>query len=223
MAQSKGVYNFDEKNDCVVIENKNKTKSIHVYSYHISCQSDAFDGISDMLGIVLYEYEGKTEWKLNGIRCKSGYIYLCQSKNLKNISSKPVNSWHARCYKKLFNQDPDFTKLIAGGFAFQDGQWKFSSGTYNAPNGRKDKIKKYYKLDRFIDDWHDNNRDMNPSEIKWIENTINKWVESGERTLYIRPIVWSWLRHKWIEYDIETNRFLEEEYSKFNEGINEKK
>jgi len=130
-----------------------------------------------------------------------------------SLSSNPssVLSWNSH----VSSNGQDYTLEV--------NQCKTINGTQT--NSCKHQIKENYKLDRFSDEWHDYNRyrEMNPFEIKWIGNTVNTWNKMIERSLHIGPIVWSWLRHKWIEYDIDTNRFLEEEYSKFNEGINEEK
>eukprot|EP01084_Bolivina_argentea_P028700 53300_1 len=74
--------------------NKDNTESILLEKCEVSNRSDLFDGDA-MMGIVIYQYDGKSEWQLNGINCTSGFIYLCKSDKLNNINSYPINTMHA--------------------------------------------------------------------------------------------------------------------------------
>ena len=80
-----GYVNSLQKGQCITFE---RVKQIEVPSYHILSSSDKCAG-SDMLGIVLYEYDGKTEWELNGVKCKSGDIYLIYGCKFVNATLLP--------------------------------------------------------------------------------------------------------------------------------------
>eukprot|EP01084_Bolivina_argentea_P100396 180287_1 len=83
------------QNIYVDFQNKDKTRRIKLHSYNICSKSDVFDTKYGMMGIVIYQYDNKTEWNLNGIKCKSGFIYLCHSYKLNYITSYPINTMHA--------------------------------------------------------------------------------------------------------------------------------
>lgn len=97
-------------------------------SMRLSCKSDKFDGTKDMVGMALWSYKGKDDWNINGIHCKSGYVYLRTTESIEHISSN-AGIVHGKLYKSLFHCDPE--GIIATGFAFQNGEWKFSSATFN--------------------------------------------------------------------------------------------
>eukprot|EP01084_Bolivina_argentea_P277520 473808_1 len=226
-AGTRGMSNVEESKDHIKFMNKNNKKSITIYSYHISNKSDKFEKGSAMIGIILYQYNNKSEWELNGIHCKSGYIYLCKTDNLTDIDSFPINTKHAKCYKKLFDQDPDYTKLVAAGCGYlkdvkvdNQWKWKYMSGTFNAPthcNKRNVKIAKTFPNYEFKDEWHDNDRKMHKIEEKWLNKTIEQWIESKftKSTLYVSYVTWSWWNGEWSDYDQDTNKYIENEYGKF--------
>ena len=146
MAQTKGMNKTNQHSDCLEFDSNDQKESIKVYSFHISCKSDQFTGDDDMMGIILYQYNGQTQWELNGIRCRSGYIYLCKSSHLtvsKDNKSSEYDSMHARCYKRLFGIDPDYSKIVGAGFAYnskeKEHKWKYNSSTFNSPS----KLKEY--------------------------------------------------------------------------------
>ena len=182
-----------------------------IQRYQVYINSDLFNG-DDMMGIILYQYDGKTEWEINGIKCKSGFIYLCKSSKLKNVKSNPIDTMHARCYKYLFGVDPDYRKIVGAGCGFKDNEWKYNSSTFCAPDNRQNIIKDYYGMDEFKDEWHDNDRSMHEIEKKLLTEAAIKWIEFSEEVMCIS---WSWHRSKWMDYDQETNKYIEYEYRKY--------
>eukprot|EP01084_Bolivina_argentea_P114535 203878_1 len=225
MTGVRGMDNIEEKQNHIKFTNKSGTETIKLHSYHISSKSDKFDG-SDMIGIILYQHNGKSEWELNGLKCKSGYIYLCKTDNLKDISIinlKDISTKHAKCYKKLFDKDPDYMEIVGAGFAYRNNEWIYNSGTFNAPNHspqRNWQMANYYQIE-FKDEWHDNNRRMHMNEEKWLKQIIEQWISSEftESTLYVSYVTWSWLNDEWIDYDKVTNKYIEDEYEKYiNDG-----
>eukprot|EP01084_Bolivina_argentea_P114533 203875_1 len=177
MTKTRGMINAVEKSNHISLMNKSKTKSIKLESYYISDKSDIFDG-SNMIGIVLYQHNGQTEWEsLNGIQCKSGFVYLCKTDSLKNIHSSPFNTKHAKCYKKLFGEDPDYTKIVGAAFGYVDKKWKYNSGTFNAPNIRSSMIA-------------EERRSMHKYEEQWLKQTIEQWISSdfSETICYVSDV-----------------------------------
>eukprot|EP01084_Bolivina_argentea_P285536 489682_1 len=115
-----GHYNCEDK--CLEFVNNDRSSEIKISSFHVSCKSDMIKR-QNMVGIVLYEYDQKTEWTLNGVRCKSGYIVLKSTKNIQHIQSNK-GIVHGKCYKSVFGEEAAST-IVGGGFAFQNGRWKF--------------------------------------------------------------------------------------------------
>eukprot|EP01084_Bolivina_argentea_P085142 153892_1 len=210
---------LDEKNDenntdskfMVRFSNKDNTESILVENCEVSNYSDLFDG-DDMMGIIIYQYDGKTEWELNGIKCKSGFIYLCKSDKLNNITSHPMNTMHACCYKYLFGVDPDYRKIVGAGCGFRNGIWKYNSSTFCAPENRKKKLAQHYGTSDFKDNWHDDDRGMHEIEKKLLDQAVTKWTKFSQE---VKTISWSWWRYDWMPYDKGTIRYVEYEFRKY--------
>jgi len=140
-----------------------------ISSFHVSCRSDQFTG-ANMTGIVLYKYDGKTDWKLNGIHCKSGYIVLKLSKNIEHIKGEP-GKVHGACYKSVFGKSVDKNKVVGGGFGYVNGVWKFNSWTFNV--GSK---------------YHNGNKGMNPMEQQCIQLSVDNWAKSKKQNTTIKEI-----------------------------------
>ena len=105
------------------------SKKLPVETLHVSCRSAKFDEKKNYIGIILYQFEGKTTWTLNGIKCKSGYIYFQDASVLKNV---PGSTMHGKAYYHLFQEThPTGEKLVASGFAYRDGKWLENSSTFN--------------------------------------------------------------------------------------------
>jgi len=115
-----------------------QSSSIRASSMRLSCKSDVFDESSDMVGMVLWSFEGKTDWTLNNVHCKSGYVYMKDTSSIMHIHSS-FGAVHGKLYKSLFQCEP--TNIVGTGFAYKDGEFKFNSGVFNASS-------KYHNEDR---------------------------------------------------------------------------
>ena len=218
----------EEDEKFIYFKDKSGNELIKISKYYISIQSDKFNG-DNMVGIIIYQYDGKTEWVINNRIYRAPFIYLCNSHKLKQIKSEPLDTWHERCYKKLFGINPDYRKIVGGGFAFKDNEWKFHSGTFSAPDKNKQrniKIAKYYQMEEFKDNWHNANREMTEIEQKYLKLAIDFWIKSDFKKLtYLAKggVIWSWWNGKWINYDKETNQYIEDQYTRYlqENNINE--
>eukprot|EP01084_Bolivina_argentea_P126189 223472_1 len=144
-------------------------------NYHISCRSDhipkQLSVSTNMIGIVLYKYDGKTDWYLNGVHCKIGYVIVKTVKSLSHISTI-AGTMHSKLYKKVFNEDLDAKKtlkkeIVGAGFAIKNGILKFNSGTFNS-NGK--------------DEYHNDRRTMHVFEAIGIHSVLQKWRETNIAT-----------------------------------------
>mmetsp|Transcript_49999 Transcript_49999/g.44807 ORF Transcript_49999/g.44807 Transcript_49999/m.44807 type:complete len:251 (+) Transcript_49999:43-795(+) len=134
-----------------------------ISTFHVSCRSDKFTG-ENMTGVVLYKYDNKQDWHLNGIHCKSGYIILKLSKNIAHIKNEP-GKVHGACYKSVFGKSVDKNKVVGGGFGYVNGVWKFNSWTFNV--GSK---------------YHNGNKGMDPKEKQCIEAAAKNWTKGTQNT-----------------------------------------
>ena len=110
-------------------------------------------------GIVLYAYNGKSEWYLNGIHCKSGYIIIKQTNIDNELPKSSLGQIHGSIYKSLFGCGCD-KNVVASGFAYINGKWRFKSASFNL---------------------NFNNYEMTTCEIKLLKTAIHNWRKYGIR------------------------------------------
>ncbi|MEM7174246.1 MAG: hypothetical protein AAF380_03275, partial [Bacteroidota bacterium] len=158
--------------------NRKNLKPVHAFdTYHVSCKSympEKWEGKEDIGGIVLYSYDGKYDWYLNGIHCKSGYIVLKKSADIDHLYSEE-GVIHGKVYKSLFNEELDTKKVLGGGFAYYKGVWKFNSWTLNSPSND--------------DMYHDKYKCMNKDEEEIIKAALKKWIATGTQNYKVKEKV----------------------------------
>ena len=192
-------------NNYLTVNIEDQPEPIRVTSFHVSCRSDRYTQNEDMTGIILYQYQGKTEWIHNNIKCKPGYIYIC---NNKNLQYQQIKSMYLQCYERLFGSNSDYTTIIATGIKFDKTkkEWTSSNSAIKLLNNNNNEQK--------------NNNDDNKAyenEKIWFDILINRWRKSGykEQTVQIQP-VWSWWKGKWMHYDVDTLKYIEQEFADFH-------
>ena len=129
----------------------------------MSCQSDPISN-EVMIGIVIYRYNNKTKWELNGKSCRTGYAFVVNVDKLANIETERGSN-HSKAWKCLFGsdmEDEEHWEIVGSGFALEDGRYKYNSGTFNEG--------KYTK-----DHFHDGNVAMNKLEQTAIRHALDNW------------------------------------------------
>ena len=116
----------------------------------------------DYGGLVLYQYDGETEWKLNGIDCKIGLILI---KDSANLSKSSVGQIHGGLYKTFFNESVN-EKIVASGFAYYNNKWVFKSRAFNLKT---------------------NEHIMRDSEVEWLKKALENWCAHGIETTKVSP------------------------------------
>ena len=103
---------------------------IPVSTYHVSCDSDTFDGSSNYIGIVLYQKDGLNSFVINGHNIRAGYIYFVKSSKLSGAGGK---TWHSAAYEHKFGVLPPSGGLVSSGFSHHDGVFKriLAPSTFN--------------------------------------------------------------------------------------------
>eukprot|EP01084_Bolivina_argentea_P073672 133670_1 len=181
---------YNSKDNTITItryDNKKIDNPIKLNSIHVSCRSDTMQR-QDMAGVILYSYDNKTDWRLNHVHCKSGYIILKSWDKIKNIENNQ-GIVHGKCYKSVFDRDIEADKVVGGGFAFRNGKWKFNSYTFNDKDKRKGFRMEYSETEekqikeetKMEDEIHENKNDSLPEKDSAEEcERFTKWVKSGK-------------------------------------------
>merc|ERR1712060_529420 len=91
-----------------------------VESYHVSCQSSRLDPNKDLIGIVLYGKGGAQKWEENGMRFKSGYIYITDGDSASREFPNEVGVAHGAAYRRLTGKSWT-SDMTIGGFAIRKG------------------------------------------------------------------------------------------------------
>lgn len=120
-----------------------------------------------MVGMVLYMYDGSTEWSLGGVRCKTGYIVIKKTKDIAHIDSKH-GIVHGKLYKSVFRVDFDPNRVVASGFSKCNGQWKFNSASMHMDVNPV---------------FQDNARTMSDKEKTLVMRAVGQWFETGNQNL----------------------------------------
>merc|ERR1740123_3005727 len=141
-----------------------------VTSYHVSCRSKKPES-GNYFGIVLYKKGSSTEWTLNGIKVRSGYIYSTDESCKTEFQGEP-GIGHGAAYRRLFGERIS-DDVISGGFAVKNGQWVYNSGTCN--QGHK---------------FSDGKKEMNPHEQQFVKTAVTQWMRTGSQ---------NWEVPSWLE------------------------
>merc|ERR1719270_3311879 len=81
-------------------------------------------------GIVLYKKGACTQWECNGVRVRSGYIYITDADCATEFPGE-AGQVHGAAYRRLFGESVP-SDLIASGFSIQrDGVYKYNSWSMN--------------------------------------------------------------------------------------------
>jgi hypothetical protein len=141
----------------VIESRKNPSRpTIKVETVHISCSSDSYDVNENMAGFIVYSFDNKQIFELNGHRCRTGYILIKATKNIAHVKSKH-GIVHGSLFEWFFGTEPN-DKFVGAGFALHEQKFKFNSSVFNARN----------------DDYHDGSKSMSKNEIDLIKYTINE-------------------------------------------------
>jgi hypothetical protein len=155
------------------------SKNISIKCLHVSCRSDRPASTAEAakwyaIGVILYAFDGKTMWTMNGVRCRSGYIIIKSSDEVKK--ARKSETLHRTCFKMVFGKYPNELGgvLIAGGFSVQNGECVFNSGSLNI-GGDGDSI-------------HFGTNVMNPVEQCIVAHATKRWIDSRIQNTKISEI-----------------------------------
>ena len=123
-----------EKDKLVILPTSFYKKEVLVETIHISCQSDMYQPGRDYGGVIIYQYNDKSEWRTaNNTHCKTGYIVIQDVKRWKTDEPGVV---HGAVYRNAFGESVNDAEVVGEGFAFRrNGKFEMCSGVFNNPPG----------------------------------------------------------------------------------------
>ena len=156
-------------------DERTSVNEINVESLHLSCQSDVYKPSRRYAGIIIYQRNGKSEWRTaNNTHCKTGYIVIqdTDSEDVKKFMSKEPGAVHGAVYRNAFGESVNQVEVVGEGFTVQNGflrrifRGKFgnTSKSFNSPPDSE---------------WHDTERRMHPVSERCVKKVVNHWKEAG--------------------------------------------
>jgi hypothetical protein len=92
---------------------------------HISCKSHKYESGHNYAGVIIYQYNGKSDWRTrNGTHCKSGYVVI------QDTDSENVIQWmnegsadvvHRAVYRNAFGESMTDEIVVGECFSIQNG------------------------------------------------------------------------------------------------------
>ena len=89
---------------------------------HITCQFDTYYPGHNYAGVIIYQYDGKSEWRTaNNAHCKTGYIVNedTDSENVKKWIGKEPGQIHGAVYGNAFGESVSEGNGVGEGFALK--------------------------------------------------------------------------------------------------------
>ena len=144
---------------------------INVETMHISCQSDTYQPGHNYAGVIIYQYDGKSEWTTaNNTHCKSGYIVIqdTDSENVKKWIGKEPGQVHGAVYRNAFGESVK-KSVVGEGFAYRNGKcevekFEINSSVFNNPTGSV---------------YHDHRRRMHELSQHCVGKIVKHWKTTG--------------------------------------------
>ena len=145
---------------------------IDVKTMHISCQSDTYYPGHNYAGVIIYQYDGKSEWRTaNNTHGKTGYIVIqdTDSENVKKWIGKEPGQIHGAVYRNAFGESVSEGNVVGEGFALKEGECKvqkfeINSGVFNNPKGSI---------------YHDHRRRMHELTEHCVGKIVEHWKTAG--------------------------------------------
>eukprot|EP01083_Nonionella_stella_P005968 17236_1 len=157
---------------------------IIVYSFHISEKSDELTNESEMIGVVLYQYEGRNEWvewvmdNDVAVQCRSGYIIIVNKSNLDAIDSNNTSNFH-RLYQYRFGKplsDTEANKYLGTEFGISYHSFVFIQNVVGAfYNELRHQI-----FDKF---------EMSQMERMAIRHTLQRMIHDKQRNTLVKDMI----------------------------------
>jgi hypothetical protein len=157
-----------DKHNIVTTPQSYGKEEVSVETMHISCKSDTYKPTYNYGGVIIYHYNGKSEWRTaNNTHCKSGYIVIqdTDSENVKKWIGKEPGAVHGAVYRNAFGESVNDAEVVGEGFAIRNDKLvEINSSVFNNPQGSV---------------FHDHRRRMHELSEECIKKVVEYWKTAG--------------------------------------------
>jgi hypothetical protein len=159
-----------QKDKLVINPTSDDKEKVIVETMHISCQSDTYHDAHNYGGVIIYQYNDKSDWRTaNNTHCKSGYIVIqdTDSENVKRYRDEPTKepgAVHGAVYRNAFDESVNDAEVIGEGFAIRNGKFEMCSSVFNNPPGSA---------------FHDRRRQMHELSVHCVTKVVEYWKTAG--------------------------------------------
>ena len=104
-------------------EAETSEECIRLKTMQISCKSDTYQPGHNYAGVIVYQHDGKSEWRTaKNTYCKSGYIVIqdTDSENVKKWFGKEPGAVHGDVYRNAFGESVSEGNVVGEGFALRN-------------------------------------------------------------------------------------------------------
>ena len=158
-----------------VVNKDEPRKGIKVEKMHLSCRSDTYEDGREYAGVIIYQYNGKSEWRTaNGTHCKSGNIVIqdTNSHAVKQWKRKEPGVVHGAVYRNAFGESVNNAYVVGESFALRKGIFDSSeiktfrnrSSVFNNPKDSEH---------------HDNRKRMHEISEHCVKKIVEYWKKAG--------------------------------------------
>ncbi|XP_028399069.1 uncharacterized protein LOC114522552 [Dendronephthya gigantea] len=153
--------------DRMVITPRSSDKNeVSVTTMHISCKCDTYNDGHNYGGVIVYQYNGKSEWRTaNNTHCKSGYIVIQDTdrEDVKKWKNEP-GQVHGAVYRNAFGESVNDAEVVGEGFAIRNETFEMNSGVFNNPKDSP---------------FHDRRRRMHELSEYCVRKIVESWANAG--------------------------------------------
>ena len=125
------------KDRIVITPQYHNKDEVSVEIIQISGKSDTYKPGHNYGGVIIYQYNGKSEWQTaNNTLCKSGYIVIqdTDSQSVKKWKGTEPGVVHGAVYRNAFGESVNDAEVVGEGFAMLNGKFEMCSGVFNNPS-----------------------------------------------------------------------------------------
>ena len=155
------------KDKIVIMPRSHNKNEVSIETINISHVSDTHRPGGNYGGVIIYQYNSKSEWKTaNNTYCKSAYIVIqdTDSHNVRRWMSKEPGVVHGAVYRNAFGESVKDAEIIGEGFAIRNGKFEMCSGVFNNPSGSA---------------FHDSRKRMHELSEHCVRKIVEYWKTAG--------------------------------------------
>lgn len=178
------------KNRIVIYPQSSNKMEVSVDIIQISEKSDTYKPGNNYGGVIIYQYNGKSEWRTsNDTLCKSACFLMqdTDSQSVKKWREAEPGKVHGAVYRNAFGESVRDAEVVGEGFALRNGKFAMCSGVFNNPSGSAfhDGRKRMHELSehcvrKVVEQW----KNASPSLTSKAEYEVKKLLEDFDFSNY---------------------------------------